>query len=136
MIENAPQLYPDTNIVHSLRDALLLAEMAGIGVACTIDIFSCWTEAGLQASIERAIPRCSLVQLSDYVYGDRSLPARAVPGDGAIPLERILDWVLRAGYAGAFDLELIGPRIDKEGHLEAVRRGAENVGKILRSLGA
>jgi sugar phosphate isomerase/epimerase len=134
MIENAPQLYPDTNIVHSLRDTVTLAEMAGIGVC--IDIFSCWTEAGLQASIERAIPRCSLVQLSDYVYGDRCLPARAVPGDGAIPLERILAWMLRAGYAGAFDLELIGPRIDREGHLEAVRRGAENVGKILRSLEA
>ena len=134
MIENALPLYADYHIAHSLRDTLALAEMAGIGVC--IDLFGCWTEAGLRASIERAIPRCNLIQLSDYVYGDRSLPSRAVPGDGAIPLQRILDWMLAAGYTGAFDLELIGPRIDKEGHLEAVRRTGDYLGKILSSLGA
>jgi sugar phosphate isomerase/epimerase len=132
MVENAPQLYPDTNIVHSLRDAVTLAEMADIGVC--IDIFSCWTEAGLRDSIKRAMPRCYVVQVSDYVYGDRSLPSRAVPGDGAIPLRRIFDWVLGAGYAGAFDLELIGPRIDKEGPLAAVRRASAYVGDLLLSL--
>jgi sugar phosphate isomerase/epimerase len=134
MIENALPLYADYHIAHSLRDTLALAEMAGIGVC--IDLFGCWTEAGLRASIERAIPRCNLIQLSDYVYGDRSLPSRAVPGDGVIPLQRILDWMLAAGYTGAFDLELIGPRIDKEGHLEAVRRTGDYLGKILSSLGA
>lgn len=134
MIENAPQLYPDTNIVHTLRDAVTLAELAGIGVC--IDIFSCWTEAGLRDSIDRAVPRCQIVQVSDYVYGDRSLPARAVPGDGAAPLKRIVDWILCAGYTGAFDLELIGPRIDREGPLTATRRAALIVGELLLSLGA
>jgi sugar phosphate isomerase/epimerase len=133
MVENAPQLYPDTNIVHTLRDAVMLAEMADIGVC--IDIFSCWTEAGLRDSIQRAMPRCHIVQISDYVYGDRSLPARAVPGDGAIPIRRIADWILSAGYAGAFDLELIGPRIDKEGRLAAVQRAAAYLGETLISLG-
>jgi sugar phosphate isomerase/epimerase len=134
LIENALPLYADIHIAHSLRDTLTLAEMAGIGVC--IDLFGCWTEAGLRASIERAIPRCHLVQLSDYVYGDRTLPSRAVPGDGVIPLERTLGWLLEAGYSGAFDLELIGPRIDREGHLEAARRTGEHLGEILTSLGA
>ena len=134
MIENALPLYADFHIAHSLRDTVTLAEMAGIGVC--IDLFGCWTEAGLRASIERAMPRCKLIQLSDYVYGDRTLPSRAVPGDGAIPLRRILDWMLGAGYPGAFDLELIGPRIDKEGHLAAARRTGDTLGKILSSLGA
>jgi sugar phosphate isomerase/epimerase len=134
MIENASPLYADMHIAHSLKDTITLAEMAGIGVC--IDVFGCWTEAGLHTSIERALPRCHVIQLSDYVVGDRALPSRAVPGDGAIPLPRILEWVLRAGYAGAFDLELIGPRIDKEGHLEAARRAAQKVGEILSSLGA
>lgn len=133
-IEPASPLYADNHIAHSLRDALTLAEMAGIGVC--IDIFACWAEAGLEKSIERAIPRCHLIQVSDYFYGDRSLPSRAVPGDGDIPLRRIFDWALSAGYTGAFDLELIGPRIDAEGRLEATRRAARNVGDLLRSLGA
>lgn len=134
MIENANPLYADLHIAHSLRDTLTLAEMAGIGVC--IDVFACWAEAGLRDTIERVVPHCRLIQVSDYVYGDRSLPSRAVPGDGAIPLRRILDWALGAGYEGAFDLELIGPRIDGEGHLAATRRAADHVGGILRALGA
>lgn len=133
-IENASVLYADNHIGHSLSDTVRLAEIAGIGVC--IDLFGCWTEARLRQSIERAVTRCHLVQLSDYVYGDRSLPCRAVPGDGIIPLERLMGWILEAGYEGAFDLELIGPRIDKEGHYEATRRATERVSELLVSLGA
>jgi sugar phosphate isomerase/epimerase len=64
------------------------------------------------------------------------MPARAVPGDGNIPLKRIIEWLLRVGYMGAFDLELLGPRIDKEGRLSATRRAAEKTSEILTSLGA
>lgn len=134
MVENSAALYADVHIAHTLRDAVTLAELAGVGVC--IDLFACWTEAGLRESIGRAIPGCHLVQVCDYVYGDRSLPSRAVPGDGAIPVRRILEWVLQTGYAGTFDIELIGPRIDSEGRVAAVRRAAENFGEILRSLGA
>ena len=134
MVEPAPQLYADMHIAHSLRDALTLAEMAGIGVC--IDLYGCWMEAGLKQTLERAMSRCWLIQVADYVYGDRAVPSRAVPGDGSIPIRRILDWALSAGYAGAFDLELIGPRIDTEGRLEATRRAAHNVGELLQSLGA
>ena len=132
-VENALPLLAHVHMAHSLRDAIALAEMAGIGVC--IDIFGCWTEAGLDALIERAVPRCAVVQVSDYVLGDRSLPARAVPTDGVIPLTHIVEHLLTAGYANQFDLELIGPRIDAEGHLEAARRAALNLGKMLRGMG-
>ncbi len=132
-IENTPPVYAHLNIVHSLRETMELAEMAGVGIC--LDIFSCWTEAGLRETMERAIPRCPVVQIADYVYGDRALPARAVPGDGAIPIRRLLDWMLSAGYRGGFDLELMGPRIDAEGHLAATRRAADNLGEMLVSLG-
>jgi len=134
MIETCPPLYADGHLAHTLRDTVELAEMAGLGVC--VDLFSCWAEAGLMQTIERAAPRCHFVQVADYVYGDRSLPCRAVPGDGNIPLERLFDWLLSAGYQGAFDLELIGPRIDAEGHLEACRRAADRVGEMLVRLGA
>lgn len=134
MIEDAAPPYADIHLAHSLRDAILLAEIAGIGVCA--DFFACWAEAELRSSIRRAIPRCHLVQVCDYVYGDRALPARAVPGDGAIPVKRLIGWFLDAGYTGAFDIELLGPRIDKEGHFEATRRAADAVGEILHSLGA
>jgi sugar phosphate isomerase/epimerase len=108
--------------------------MAGLDVC--IDYFACWTEAGLRETIARAAPRCAIVQVSDYVYGDRAYPCRAVPGDGALPLRRLLEWTLAGGYDGAFDLELLGPRIDREGRVAAVARGAEVLGGMLRELGA
>jgi sugar phosphate isomerase/epimerase len=134
MVECAPPMRIDSHIATSLHDTILLAEMAGIGVC--IDVSSCWTEAGLKASIERAMPRCRLIQIGDYVYGDCCTPGRAVPGDGVIPLRRILGWALDAGYRDGFDLELIGPRIDAEGRLAATRRAAEHLGEVLRELGA
>lgn len=134
MIEPASTVFADIHIAHNLRDVVQLAEMAGIGVC--LDVFTCWTEAGLKETIERAMPRCHLIQVSDYVLGDRASPCRAVPGDGAIPLERILGWALDAGYAGAFDLELLGPRIDGEGRVAACRRSAQWITDFLEKRGA
>lgn len=133
MIENAPPQYADLHLAHTLRDTIALASQANIGVC--VDLFGCWTEPAIESLLQQAVPLCHLVQVSDYVYGDRSLPARAVPGDGHIPLSFLMGVLLDAGYEGAFDLELVGPRIDAEGRLEATRRAAENVGKILSTLG-
>jgi sugar phosphate isomerase/epimerase len=133
-VENSAALYTDIHLAHTLRDTVTLAEIAGVGVC--MDFFACWAEAGLRESIARALPRCHLVQVCDYADGDRSLPSRAVPGDGAIPIQRILDWTLQAGYTGYYDLELVGPRIVREGPVAAVRRGADVVGEMLRALGA
>ncbi len=133
-IENASALYAELHIAHSLADTITLAEMADVGVC--IELFFCWAEAGLPTLFQRAMPRCQLVQLSDYHYGDRSLPARAVPGDGAIPLQNIVGLLLDAGYGGTFDLELLGPRIDAEGAAIAVARAAENIGAMLQRLDA
>ena len=134
LVEPAPPLYADGHIAHSLRDTLALAEFAGLGVC--IDVYSCWFEADLKRTIERAMPRCHLVQISDYKYGDRGYPSRAIPGEGDIPLERIVGWILDAGYQGNFDFELIGPRIAEAGFDEAVKRAGDYTSELLARLGA
>ena len=82
------------------------------------------------------MPLTGLVQVSDYIPGDRFTPSRAVPGDGAVPLERLLGDILELGYEGVFDLELVGPRIEQEGPRIAGKRAAENLSGILTRLGA
>jgi sugar phosphate isomerase/epimerase len=133
-IENTSPLFADLHIGNNLRDTVALAEHSGVGVC--IDIWGCWTEAELPGLMERAMPICRIIQLSDYVYGDRALPCRAVPGDGAIPLNAVVAHALKLGYNGAFDLELIGPRIDQEGHRQATVRAGKVVTDMLRTLGA
>jgi sugar phosphate isomerase/epimerase len=132
LVENASVFNADIHIAHTLTDTITLAELAGIGVC--MDLHTCWVEAGLRELIERAVPLTGLVQVSDYVLGDRVAPCRAVPGDGAIPLERIIGDVIDAGYDGVFDLELVGPRIEAEGPRVATKRAAERLSVLLTKL--
>lgn len=134
LVENASALNADIHMAHTLPDAVKLACIAGIGVC--IELHACWMEAGLKSNLAEAMPLAGLVQVSDYVLGDRSTPCRAVPGDGAIPLEPILGDVLELGYTGLFDLELIGPRIQAEGAPSACTRAAEYLSDLLTNLGA
>lgn len=131
-VENASSLYADIHLAHSLRDTITLAEAAGLDIC--VDLFHCWAEADLSGLLRSALPRTRLIQVSDYVLGDRALPARAVPGDGAIPIEAVVAQTLADGYQFGFDLELIGPRIDAEGRLAAARRGCEVVSAMLDRL--
>lgn len=134
LVENASALNADIHMAHTLDDALLLAETADIGVC--VELHACWMESGLAAKFRRALPRIGLVQVSDYVPGDRSTPCRAVPGDGMVPLEALIADLLDAGYAGLFDLELVGPRIVAEGAARASARAADYLSNLLVKLGA
>ena len=133
LLEPVPTLYAEGHIAHSLRDTVTLAELSGLGVC--IDIFSCWSEAGLRQTIERAMPRTHLVQIGDYVFGDKAYPCRAIPGEGDLPLRRIIGWIVEAGYAGNFDIEVFGPRTEGLGCVEAVRRSADYLGAMFADLG-
>lgn len=134
LVEPTVPLHADKSFVHTLRDAVTLSELTGMGIC--LDLFHTWTEAGLRESIMRAAPYVHLVQVGDYTFGDRAVPCRSVIGDGNIPIERILGWILESGYAGIFDVEQNGPRIEREGNIAAVRRGVGRLSSMLARLGA
>jgi sugar phosphate isomerase/epimerase len=133
-IEHTNSLRVDIGFVHTLADAIDLARRLDVGVC--MEVNACWAERGLAGTIAGGVERLRLVQVSDFAVGTLSTPNRLVPGDGDIPLERILGDVLAAGYEGCFDLELIGPRIDEEGYSAASLRSIERLSTMLDSLGA
>jgi sugar phosphate isomerase/epimerase len=133
-LEHTNSLRVDVGFVHSLADVVDLARRLDIGVC--VETNACWAERGLGATIEAGVDTFRIVQVSDFAIGTLSTPNRLVPGDGDIPLERILGQVLAAGYTGCFDLELIGPRIDDEGYEPACRRAVAALGDLLDRLGA
>ncbi len=132
--EHTNSLRPDIGFLQTLRDSVDLARQMGVGVC--MECNACWLERGLAGTIRDGVDLLRLVQVSDFVVGTKDTPNRAVPGDGDIPLARILAQVLDAGYAGDFDLEIIGPRIEAEGYPSAIDRSAQAMGVILDSLGA
>ncbi len=133
-LEHTNGLRVDIGFLHSLRDAIDFARRLGIGVC--MEINACWAERGLGATIADGVDTIGIVQLSDFATGTMNTPNRLVPGDGDIPMARIVGQLLAAGYPGVFDLEMIGPRIEEEGYESASPRAVEYVGDLLRDLGA
>jgi sugar phosphate isomerase/epimerase len=129
-IEHTNSLRVDVGFVHSLRDVLDLAARLDTGVC--MEVNACWAERSLAQTISTGVDRIRLVQVSDFRVGTLCTPDRLVPGDGDIPLSRILGDLSAAGYSGSFDLELIGPRIEEEGYNAAVPRAVRALEALLR----
>jgi sugar phosphate isomerase/epimerase len=133
-IEHTNSLRVDVGFVHTLKDAIDLARRLDVGVC--MELNACWAERALQPTVRAGIDRIILVQVSDFKVGTVASSQRLVPGDGDIPIERILDVVLDAGYEGVFDLELIGDAIVAEGYDAAVPRAVDRLGSLLERLNA
>jgi|1186.fasta_scaffold00506_5 sugar phosphate isomerase/epimerase len=127
-----PSLRTDVSFVHTLRDGLDVAEAAGIDVIA--DLGNCWMERDYEQTVRRAGPRIAAVQFADAVFGGPGEPppgGRAVPGDGDLPIAGFLRAALDAGYTGAFELEMVGPKIEAEGSASALRRGVDRASTLL-----
>jgi sugar phosphate isomerase/epimerase len=132
MLAIEPSLRTDVSFVHTLRDGTDVAARAGIGVIA--DVGNCWMERDPEESVRRAGERLAVFQLSDAVYGTFERPSpggRVVPGDGDLALDEFVRAALDAGYTGAFELEVVGPAIEAEGHAAALRRAVERTDELL-----
>jgi sugar phosphate isomerase/epimerase len=133
-VEPTNPLRADLSFVFCMRDGFDLARAAGI--SAVLDFYSCWYERGLENLVRKNLDVLALVQICDFALKTYDTPNRSVIGDGDIPLERLFAMLLDAGYAGAFDLEILGPRIEAEGYASAIARSVERASEILERLGA
>ena len=114
------------------RDGVDLARRLGTGLC--LEVNSCFAERDLTTTIAGAADVLAHVQLNDFVIGSLSTPDRAVPGDGDIPLERIVGAILGTGYTGAFEIEMVGPRIEDEGYASAIERAVTYLDRMFATL--
>ncbi|HZR80903.1 MAG TPA: sugar phosphate isomerase/epimerase family protein [Candidatus Binatia bacterium] len=132
-VENTNGLRYDISFATTLRDTVDLARRIGLGVC--MEVNNVWCERGLERTIAANADLFRMVQVNDFVVGTFQTPDRAVPGDGDIPLRRILAALRDAGYRGFFELEIVGPRIEAEGYARAIPRSLEFLAGVLRDLG-
>jgi sugar phosphate isomerase/epimerase len=133
-IEPTNPLRSEVSFVHTVRDAVDLARTAGLAVV--VDVYSAWYERGLDELVRKNIDLVALVQLCDYKLGTFNMPNRGAIGDGDIPVERLVGMLLDAGFEGAFDIEILGPRIEEEGYRAPIARSLERASEMLDRLGA
>jgi sugar phosphate isomerase/epimerase len=134
LLEPTNSLRSDVSFVHTLRDALDLSWRLDTGVC--MEITAAWNERNLVGTVHSGVAGIGLVQVADFAIGTHDTPNRRVPGDGDIPLERIIGQLLDTGYEGLFELELIGPAIDAEGYDRAIDRSVAWLDALLGELGA
>jgi len=128
-LEPTSHLYADASIAHRLTDAMTLVRRAGIHLG--IDLFACWFDSDIETAIADGAGQAALVQVSDYTAGDRALPCRSVPGDGIIPLERLIPLIHATGFNGHYDIEIFGPRVSAEGELAALARAVMQLNALI-----
>jgi sugar phosphate isomerase/epimerase len=137
-IEQTLPVRVEVGFVHSFADSVTLADRLGQGIGVVLEAGYCFAERDLEGSVGSAAGagRLAAVQLSDLVTPSATIPDRAVPGDGVIPLERIVRLALDNGYQGAFELEMLGPRIEAEGYAAACQRAVHFIDELLTRMEA
>jgi sugar phosphate isomerase/epimerase len=126
-LENTHPSRPDYSFVHSLGDAARLARRFGIRQC--MEVNSCWEDPKLEEGI--AASDIALVQLSDAMAGSTTYPDRVPLGDGDIPLPGIINALESSGYKGAYEIELMGPRIEPPVYADAVGRSVDYLENLL-----
>jgi sugar phosphate isomerase/epimerase len=121
--ENNHALRVDIGFIHQLHDALDLAEKVDSPwLRVCAEINNSWMERFLYRDLAERSQWLGIVQVNDFARGTLATPERVPPGDGIIPLRRILGTLERSGYGGFLELELVGPEIERLGYEEAIRR--------------
>ncbi|WP_238006471.1 sugar phosphate isomerase/epimerase family protein [Dactylosporangium sp. AC04546] len=121
LIESTNSLRTDVNFVFTLRDQIDVCRSVGIGLC--VDLVAVWPERGVSALLQSAARDVRIVQVGDFASGTTISGQRVVPGDGDMPLPRLVGALTTGGFDGVADLEILGPRIDEEGPRSAIRRG-------------
>ncbi|WP_430334980.1 sugar phosphate isomerase/epimerase family protein [Rhodococcus sp. ACT016] len=122
-LENTMSIRSAMSFTHSVADIANLGRRLGVGLM--VDLCSAWQERGLIQTIADNLDSIRIVQIGDRHAEATSVPNRRVPGEGSIPLDRMVSEVSALGYVGLVDLELLGPAIDEEGAESALARGLE-----------
>ena len=100
-------LFAECTFLHSTEQTLEAIETCEHpAVRMTFDVYHLWQEPRLSESIADIAPHVATVKLSDWREPPRSENDRCLPGDGQIPLQKILGQFIGAGFDGWFEVDI------------------------------
>ena len=132
-IEPVSQLRVDLGFLHTFDDTLdFVDEIGSPSLGVVLELQNAWIERGLYRNIRERTARIALVQVNDFRVGTLAASERVVMGDGDIPLRPIVHALAAAGYDGWYDIELLGPAIEREGYEAVVPRAVVRFRELWR----
>ena len=131
-----PSLRTSVSFINTLRDAIDAAEATGISLIA--DFGNMWMERDFREVLAAAMPHIALMQIGDVVIGGPGRPppgGRCHIGRGELPLHRMMQDVLDAGYGGVFDLEVVGANFAADCDEVELRHGVASASALLTEMG-
>ncbi len=101
-----PTIMNVESAIWTLEQAMLVVHAVdrhNFGVC--LDFWNIWQNPAVESAIESCGDRIFVTQVSDWRM-PQSYQDRLVPGQGEIPLPRLISATMRAGYRGAYEVEI------------------------------
>ena len=118
-----PKLIHKVSCLNSIAQAIEWCEMLGPGIGVELDVNNVWWDPELYIQIDRAFDKDLIcgVQLCDVPSGGAA--NRAVMGEGIVDLPKFVGHLENRGYAGLYEIELIGQSLwqrETDGYMRAI----------------
>ncbi len=126
-----PMYRAEASFLMTLAEALDVCEAVdspALGV--WLDTYHLWWDNSLFDQLPRARDRIFGVHINDFKQTTQSLRDHAVPGEGIIPLRRILEAIEAAGWNGTYTIEIFCDRFEPEHYADVLRRCREGFAAI------
>jgi sugar phosphate isomerase/epimerase len=118
-----PGCATDWTFITGLDDAVaLLDELDSPRVKMALDTYHLGREADLPARISQLIDRIAVVHLGNSREPPEKEQNRCPLGEGTIPLKEIIAALDAAGYAGFYDVELMGEDVEHCDYTELIEQ--------------
>lgn len=118
------------SVVTSVADALDLASTSD-ATGVVVDTWHVWWDSRLQDGLRDAAHRVGIVHLSDWADAAAGDLDRALPGDGIADLPGMCADLLRVGFAGWWELEVLSERLWAGDQVALVRASYEAAVAVL-----
>ncbi|MEZ6055807.1 MAG: sugar phosphate isomerase/epimerase family protein [Planctomycetaceae bacterium] len=107
--------------LHTLDDALaMIREIDDPHVGLGFGPYHLADESGLMQRLPELVPLIATVQLSDWHRPPQNDQDRVLPGDGCLPLSKIISTLEESGYQGMYEIDAWGRDLWNRDHHDLI----------------
>jgi sugar phosphate isomerase/epimerase len=121
-----PGCAADWTFLTDIREAIsLLEELDHDRLKVSFDTYFFGHQPSILENLAEIAPRIAVVQLGDGKAAPSGDQNRCCLGEGTVPLTRIRQKLLDAGYAGYFEVKLLGEDVEAFSYTDLIERSKE-----------
>jgi sugar phosphate isomerase/epimerase len=114
-----PHYAAEWSILTQVDDLLQMREkLSSPALGFALDTYHAGLQPGVLTRLADIAPHLSVVHLGDGREAPEQEQTRTLLGEGLVPLRDIVQELTRLGYDGDYDVELLGPEIEKNNYHE------------------